>query len=286
MEANEKYSLGTTPILTKLEEIISQRQVPIDTIFVNAETLMRNSATKETVGEAKEQAKRQPGETVFKVPAKVLASESWREIQDFCTDIIQLFNTNQFVVNPTVVLYLADYSRKIPDELRRPLTESKQLLELTKSILQTHFVKQRTEQLVGKVKFIQLPIFTLFPPYNMMTMELVRIKNQHNVALITNHPLDYHLSPHCSNMILINSFTGEIIKPVEFGNKVFKNDDIPFTESTHALFGDAVDFKSSISGSEKTKLVALIKEERWKLRTAEYIKDRLYALGIKVPFKI
>lgn len=283
-QAPEKYSLGTAPIFKKLFEMIQQRDCPIDVIFVNAETLMRNSASRESVNEAIAEDKNRGVKT--SKPVMILVKEAFTEINEFCSDIIQLMNSNLQLLNPTLILYLPDYTRCIPPELIRPVTASKQLLEECKIRLQNQFVKQYTISTVKNTKFIQMPIVSNFPPYRQLVSELAKVRNKHNVLMITHHPLDYHVSNTSGSFKLMNSFTADILEPKEFGSKVFKTEHIPFTPETHAVLGDSVDFKGSLKISEKRTLLEISEKEQWKLKTKDYIRDRLRSMSIKIPFNI
>lgn len=52
--------------------------------------------------------------------------------------------------------------------------------------------------------------------------------------------MDYHLLLLYRRMMILESFTGELIPPKRLGFKVFKNNFVPFNSVTHLLFGDPV----------------------------------------------
>ena len=114
-------------------------------------------------------------------------------------------------------------------------------------------------------------------------LEIKEMKNNHNVLMLSNHPVDYHVGSVSHTFRIVRSYTGQIVKYKQLGATVFKNPNMPFNIYTHALFGDKEDVKCTLSPNDKAQLIQLAEEEEWSLKTKDYIRDRLYKLGIKVP---
>lgn len=58
-----------------------------------------------------------------------------------------------------------------------------------------------------------------------------------NVMMVSHCPLDYFLFDHIKGVV-VDSHTGKIVKPADFGMKLFKDLNIPFNRTTLKLFGD------------------------------------------------
>jgi len=58
-----------------------------------------------------------------------------------------------------------------------------------------------------------------------------------NIMMVSHCPLDYFLFDNV-NGVVVDSHTGKIVKPGEFGMKLFKDANIPFNRTTLKLFGD------------------------------------------------
>lgn len=69
-------------------------------------------------------------------------------------------------------------------------------------------------------------------------------------------------------------------------HKVFGTDVLPFNVYTHAVLGDSVDIKSSISPGVKKKLIEVATHEHWNIHTPQWTKERLHEIGVRVPFQI
>ena len=78
----------------------------------------------------------------------------------------------------------------------------------------------------------------------------------------------------------------KVLRPENLNNKVFGTDAVPFNIYTHAVLGDGVDIKPSITPGIKKKLVEVATHEHWNIHTPQWTKDRLNDIGVRIPFQI
>lgn len=281
-EMQPEFSLGTTPVMKSIEALIENREEMIDVVCLNLGTIVRNCLQNQKVKEAIDYDKRHGVRT--ERPAKVLTEESKQEMIKVIGDIVQMLNNNQFVNNPAVITYHSDYSKSVPQEVYKPPVDSKYYLTMADQMVRMQVIKgNRKAARQGKVLLIELPINDKFLPWRHIMLELKDMKNNHNVLMVSNHPVDYHVGSVSHTFRIVRSFTGEVVKYKKLGNIVFKTDIIPFNIYTHSIFGDKEDIKCSVSGNDKTKILDLAEKEEWALKTKDYIRDRLYELGIRIP---
>lgn len=283
---HSKYSLGTTPIYNTLLKEIMRRNSPVEVVMINVSTLLRNCNSNESVKQLVEEEKRLNRETSR--PSKQLINDAKHEIQMLFDDIVEMFRSNNTIINPTLIVYFCDYKNIIPKGQYREPSHSKRVLTTAEDILLSSMApdKRRVTR-PHDVSLVELPISKGKFPHILLADELGLINNTHRVAHITHHPIDYHIHRYTSDYRLIQSFTGNVIRPRDLGDKVFNNQAIPFNVYTHAVLGDGVDIKSSLSVSTKHQLMELAKKEHWRdVHTADWVRDRLRDIGIRIPFEI
>lgn len=281
-EIQSEFSIGTAPMMRTIEQIISNKEKMVDVVCLNLGTIARNCMNNRAVREAVEYDKLHGIRT--DKPAKALVSESKAEMIKVIGDIIQMLNNNGFSHNPAVITYHSDYAKSVPHGLYKPPVDSKYYLTMADQMIREHVVKgSRKSAKQGSTMLIELPIQDHFLPWRHIMTELKDLKNNHNVLMVSNHPVDYHVGSVSHTFRIVRSFTGEEVEYAKLGKVVFKNDVMPFNIYTHAIFGDKEDLKCSVSDGDKKKLLDLAEKEEWLLKTKDYIKDRLYDLGIRVP---
>lgn len=103
--------------------------------------------------------------------------------------------------------------------------------------------------------------------------------------LLSHCPLDLHLHRLIPKTHLMESFTGEVKLPIEFGQKLFKNEDIPLNQYTHVAFGDGLHVRPLLK-TKKQKDAARERADRknWKVRTESEIMTELTKCGIPSIF--
>ena len=283
---NSKYSLGTTPIYNTLLKEITKRNAPVEVVLFNVSTILRNCNSKESVKQLVDEDKRLGRETDR--PSQMLLSETKREINLLLEDILEMFRYNTNILNPTLIAYFCNYQKTIPTTSYREPTHGKRVLTTAETML-LHSMRpgNRAVKKAQNVTLVEVPITRGKFPHAILAEEIGFITNNHRIAHITHHPVDYHVCKYTSDYRLIQSFTGQIIRPNELGDKVFSNSSVPFNVYTHAVLGDSVDIKSSITPSTKKKLIQVAQQEHWKeVHTSDWIRDRLKEIGIRIPFEI
>jgi hypothetical protein len=283
MEDNE-YSMGTAPILETLKNIYSQESPEYDTILLNLGTILRNCSSNKNVAEAKKEDRMLGRRT--KTPAHILIKESRDEILRFSEDVCSILDGNQNVMFPHVIVYFVNYRKCIPEHLYRPFTESEREIALAEASLRGIVHGARKDGQVSRVTFIEYPIDSKTCPHRLLSKEISTIKNSHNVIMISNHRIDYHVHKACNKFMLIDSFTGNQLTAKDLPKKVFGNEVVPFNTMLHAILGDKDDIKCSLKGKEKTQLIEYAEKDRWLAHSEDHIRTSLRKLRIQVPFVI
>lgn len=284
MERNTEYSLGTAPIMETLKKLYEAGNSPYDTIMLNLGTILRNCSSNQNVVDAKKEDKLMGRKT--KVPAHILVKESRAEILKVSQDICDIMDNAKDVMFPHVLVYFVNYRKCIPADLYRPFTESEREVALAEASLRGVVHGARKDGAVSRVTFIEYPIDHKVCPHRLLSKELKSLRNSHNVIMISNHRLDYHIHKHCNQFMLIDSFTGNTLTAKDLPKKVFSNEAIPFNTMLHAILGDKDDIKPSIKGKEKTKLVEIATNDRWIAHSEDHIRLALRRLQIPIPFEI
>lgn len=276
------FTVGTKAVVESLEKAINDNEYPIDTVILNLGTIVRNCLANEAVKEAIEFDKRRGVET--DQPAIVLFDESKKEMINVIQYIAQCFNNTNLVHNPTIITYHANYAKCITNELYRKPTDGKRITTLANEFVRTKLIvgKRKTSK-IGKVTLIEIPMNSSFCPWRYFIEELKNLKNEHCVAMISSHPVDFHIGQMCRSFRVFRSYTGEVIWYKNLGKKIFDNENVPFNIYTHAILGDKEDVQSSLKGSAKQKLFQIAEEDEWALKTKDYIREHLYRLNIRIP---
>lgn len=281
---NSKYSYGTTPMYNSLIDEIIRRDSPAEIVMFNVATIIRNCAQTEKISNMVKEEKRVGRET--DQPSMALLSKTKTEISMLLNDIVEMFDANKNILNPTLIAYFCDYKRTIPSASYRVPTPGKRVLHTAEELLIASMSPKRSVTKVRNITLIEIPILNAAFPHKVLDLELGNIKNTHRIAHITSHPLDYHIHKSTSHYRLVQSFTGHVLKPEDLNNKVFGTDVLPFNIYTHAVLGDSVDIKPSISPGVKKKLFEVAKNEHWNIHTPAWIKERMMEIGIRIPFQI
>ena len=284
MESNiqPEFSLGSTKLMESIEKLLTDRMQLIDVVCLNIGTIIRNCQSNQKVQEAIEFDKLHGVQT--ENPSTVLVSESKEEFIKMINDVVQMLNNSTYVDNPFLVIYHSDYSKSIPKNLYKPPTDSKYYLTKADDIFSRDIVKGNKKiKRSGKTVVIELPINNNFLPWRHISVEMKDMRNNHNVLMVSNHPVDYHLGSVSRTFRIVRSFTGAVVNYKQLGQIVFNNNVMPFNVYTHALLGDKEDIKCTLSTADKRNLIKLAEQEEWMLKTKDFIRDRLYKLGIRIP---
>lgn len=266
-----------------IDEII-RRDSPAEIVMFNVATIIRNCAQTEKISEMVRAEKRLGKETDR--PSMSLLNRTKAEISMLLNDIVEMFDANKSILNPTLIAYFCDYQKTIPSTSYRVPTPGKRVLTTAEQLLISSMTPKRSVTKVRNITLIEIPILNGEFPHKLLDIELGYIKNNHRIAHVTSHPLDYHICKSTSHYRLVQSFTGHVLKPEDLNHKVFGTDVLPFNVYTHAVLGDSVDIKSSISPGVKKKLIEVATHEHWNIHTPQWTKERLHEIGVRVPFQI
>lgn len=279
---SEIFSFGTKPLFEKLQQVINDREYPIDTLFINLGTFVRNCSSNEKVKEAVEYDKQRGIETDR--PSKILVDEAKNEMVNFIQYVTQVFNSAGLVHNPTICSFHANYAKCIEPAVYREPTHGKRLLTIANEMVRNNLIfGKRKETTVGKTRIIELPLNDRHCPWRYLQEELRNTKNEHLVGMVSSHPVDYHIGPVSRTFRVFRSYNGNDVWYKKLGETVFGTEFIPFNIYTHAVLGDKEDVKCSLSSGDKQKLLSIAEEEEWSLKTQDYIRERFYKLSIRIP---
>ena len=260
-----RYSIGNTPMVDTLIKVFNEDTNIIDTVALNVSTLLRNTYLADT-------------------PFSDWVTNTHKEILDITSELSQvMFNS---VANPKILLYFIDYRHLIPDVLERPMTKSRVLMleGLTKLIplLNTSgFGTPGEGEDIINLKYGPLRA----NPADLHRM-IRRLGNKKNTCLVTHLPLDYHIYRYIKHVRYVHSYTGAVSRLKDLSTKLFGTNNIPFNRHTHALLGDAVSFKSTLSTKLKREVLDIARKDRWELIPESGILRSMRNHQFNPPFTI
>ncbi len=254
---------GTDSLIKILRELPNRSSNNIfDTILINVMTIIRNNATLER--DDREIKKYTMDDTLNLVNACAAYQE----------EMSHLLNGN-----PMVVFYLPDYSW-VPDlHMRKPSPLKIKINKVLSEIITDDNlkVKKQIRSYQGKSTIYELYAGGKeMPPHKSImrfinqinTLGVVDTNTQlSNYLLISHCPIDYHLLLNYRRMMILESFTGELIPPKRLGFKVFKNNFVPFNSVTHLLFGDPVQVKPMAQRKNRKLIMDMAAKQSWNVRT-------------------
>lgn len=281
---NSKYSYGTTPMYNALIDEIIRRDSPAEVVLFNVATIIRNCAQTDKITDMVKTERRLGRET--DQPSMSLLNKTKTEISMLLNDIVEMFDANRSILNPTLIAYFCNYEKTIPGNSYRVPTPGKRVLHTAEQLLISSMSSKRSVTKVRNITLVEIPILNGEFPHKLLEMELGYIKNNHRIAHVTSHPVDYHICKSTSHYRLVQSFTGHVLKPEDLNNKVFGTDVVPFNVYTHAVLGDSVDIKPSLTPSVKKKLIEVATTEHWNIHTPQWTKERMLDIGVRIPFQI
>lgn len=279
------YSYGTTPIYNTLFKILTKRDDDTDIIAINLSTMIRNAASKSKLQDRYKEAKEKA--LPFDQLAADIVNETTQETKLLVNDIVEMLNSKASPLPRYIYVYFADYSNIIPKAYSRIIPAGKQHLDMAEERLKTIYKHNRTENNVNGIRLIELyDSSSHTAPYHWLEKEIKSIKNQHNMIMISSHPLDYHVARYVGRWTDIKSFNGSTQTFKDLGNKVFGHSFLPFTEKLHVLLGDKIDIKAAITPSNKKKLLEIAERDSWHLKSKDYVDRVLSQLNFITPYAI
>ncbi len=251
-EQEYPYSMGTTAAVKALSAAITDGNT--DILLLNGATILRNQMDGK------------------KTPRQIY-KEGLSELEKVENELVDTCN-NSNIPNPYIIWYLAPYERIVPDYAQRPMTETRKDLNLARMLLRGTFrrkrevVRDRT-----KIRYYVLNV-GVEPSYQLAS--IVRGLNTLNrIVMLTHFVIDLHLYEIFPKLRLAECFTGRLIEPDFFGEKVFKNDVVPFIRCTHYVLGDKDLIKPAATPSEKKAIIEVATKENWRMRSSSYVKKSL-----------
>lgn len=183
----------------------------------------------------------------------------------------------------SVIIYFPDY-RSVPKEILRDNSEKNlSMMNMYKRFSDLH---GRDNGEVRKLQFVRcfwVSVGGTVYPHKDLASKFRSVANHpssmystgDNVCLITHIPLDYYLSFRTRNLSLLESYTGIIRTPKEFGLKLDKEGRLPFLPTTHVVFGDGVMVKQMVPLKIKRELLELAEKEKWFTRSEDDIRFKI-----------
>ena len=279
------YSYGTTPIYNTLFKILTKKDDETDIIAINLSTMIRNAASKPKLQDEFKEAKEKS--FPFDTLAGDIVKETTAETKMLVNDIVEMYNSKTSPLPRYIYVYFADYSKIIPGTYWRKPAPGKQHIDMAEEQLKAAYKHNRTESQVNGIRLIEIyDSSSHTAPYHWLEKEIRGLKNQHNMIMISSHPIDYHVARCVGRWTDIKSFNGGTQSLSELGNKVFGHPFLPFTEKLHVLLGDKSDIKAAITPQNKKKLLEIAEKNSWHLKSKDYTDRMLTQLNFITPYAI
>jgi hypothetical protein len=209
------------------------------------------------------------------------------EIRDLVNDLTMALQPKATLYSePMVLLYLYDYEKMIPKEFQK---ESH-----AKTVELVEMLRMKIFKLINSSNTIRngVRVMTMIardqtiPSWKHLSRTIYNQKNNHHVIMISSYPLDYHICRKLPKFMLVNSHTGLPVLPDGLGEKVFDVEGVPFNVHTHVLMGDKPLMKSTLDRASKKSLINISNLDKWTLKTADYVRDKLKDASFYPPYSI
>lgn len=196
---------------------------------------------------------------------------------------IGAYTTFKRTIPANVIFYAPNYN-VVPYAFMRDHTGNQQELDNLYNNLFKKIPISLTELTTVSAtrKFICRTGTTLFPHKDLVN-KIIKVYGGFRTAgsigtvMISHCPLDFHIYKSIHNIQLLESYTASILSVSDFGQKLIKDVKIPFTSTTHRLFGDSLQLKPMLTGKDRTKLIDLAKTNNWAIKTdTEIVSDILF----------
>lgn len=279
---------GTNAIIETVRKFMQGSTPPLyDTFLINVDTLIRNVTTKDkSEMEIREHLNRD-------------LSQLLDVITSYMSEFKDLLNM------PYVVVYLPHYATGqvlLHSRPKKPGSVKQIIEKIHNQIVQEDNLKLRKQI---RNLYNDIDVYELYAgnraelPYRTLTKFItdqtrfnpvgIRSATRRNV-MISHYPLDYYFMQNFPNTVLLESFTGKILKREMLGIKVFNVGHVPFNRVTHLLFGDAVQLIPMAkgkrgAGNTRKLLMDLALRQNWNLRTPNEIAQFVGNSG-QVPKEI
>lgn len=258
-------SFGTSMFLQFLRsQIDNPRPLLFSCIFINIETILRNTYSKEVNLKQHIEAAYADMRMLFSVVAEYVDAHRLR------------------LPDPRVIVYSCPY--EIPAAYARKLSPMNTAVhEAAVHFRQTMDVKaQDSYNNLYKVREYIAP--GPFPSEQLYNFERSMHCKGKSVLLISHIPVDYHLLWRYPDVYLLESFTGKAVQRKDIAQKVFKVTGVPFVPSTHVVLGDKVYVDAMAKRKMKKEILKTANNENWiALSSSSIAKSASRTLGIPSP---
>lgn len=273
-DLNKDTGYGTDSLIKVFNGLPSKTSDNIfDTILVNVSTIVRNNST---LDRDNSEIKKYTEDDVVNLIKAIVAYQE---------------EMGRMLTNPMIVFYLPDYSwipemhQRKPSPLKVKInTVVEQLMKddniRTKKQIRSHQGNSTIYELFagGKTELPHQSISKFIGRIN--TLSHIDPATQLTKYLLISHcPMDYHLLLLYRRMMILESFTGELIPPKRLGFKVFKNNFVPFNSVTHLLFGDPVQLLPMAKRKNRKIIMEQAAREQWYVRTPYEIAQMVGRTG-------
>ena len=279
------YSYGTTPIYNTLFKLLTAKDDDTDIVAINLGTMIRNAASKPKLQDEFKEAKEKS--FPFDTLARDIVSETTKETKMLINDIVEMYNTKTSPLPRYIYVYFADYSKIIPLTYWRKPAPGKQHIDMAEERLKLLYRRNRSESEANGVKLVEIyQSDSHTAPFRWLEKEIRGVKNQHNMIMVSSHPLDYHIARSVGRWVDIKSFNGATQSFTDLGAKVFGYPFLPFTEKLHVLLGDKSDIKTCLTPKQKKELLERAEKDSWHLKSKDYTDRVLNMLNFVTPYAI
>lgn len=273
-----EVSLGVAPILQTLYQLSTRPGRVMWTLYlINMETIIRDRGRDTLSAYA---PKDQMVDNVL-TDCTVLA----QYIASYCRYVLP----RTMKIRPLVCFYLPHYENIPHLYLRKRLPKGTEDRWEIRDL-----IEERLHQEPFPVQFEETEI--LFSVLNQKGKQcwphrelLVDLCENHDdlqyrqVLMVSHVPLDFHLYRSFKYFRVLESYTGALKNPTDFGKKVFNSADIPFNKYTHLALGDKWYLDSQLKTTAKRSLKEMATRQRWNLLPDKTVAENIIKAGLLLP---
>lgn len=179
---------------------------------------------------------------------------------------------------PSVVFFYAPDYGAVPATLLRPHTGNQSEIDALYTLLYKKIPDKLTEltEVHETRKFLCRVGKSIFPHKDIIdklrhVYHGTRITGSIGTVMISHCPIDFHIYKSIPNIQLFESYTGALLNPSDFGQKLTKDVKVPFNPTTHRLFGDGTQLIPLIKGKDRKKLIQVAQDFSWAIKTEKEI---------------
>ena len=275
-----EVSYGIAPILSTFSRMSGQARKPYWNLFlINVETIIRDC----------NEHRGKQYESDLKLNVQRVAQRTLSDctvLAQYIATYSRLTSPSNAPTNPVICFYLGHYENIPKLYLRDKFpkgTEERWLVrnEIESKLKSGDFPSAFDN---AKIVFTSVGIKQGTWPHRELLDDLschLEDLRYRKVLMISHVPLDFHLCTIFNkNFSILESYTGVIKTPNQFGKKVFNTDVIPFTKYTHLLYGDKYYLKPLINTSTKRQVKEVATKEHWALLPEKSVLQALLKLNL------